>query len=306
MFKSIADKQPLFAQWRAYTFETEHILSPDGSTRHLIWQKVRAELLSPTDESNAATRLKTIEYLEVQCSAALRKMHDPRLALRDKLTSKDGARCVSNMAPAHSDLIGCHATNDSLAEGVFGTYDMVLRNCLGISMEAASGVAQAMRSMMLSLGDHVAHRKSSTQVREEAFVGWMYSLPAEEQEALVEVARVTVKEMRDGDRGDHANLDEYHKSRRKTNEEEALDALFTQYALALSFFERWVKRGINKASDIAVGLRGFGGIGEREQVYACICITVCLSSRLNHMPICTCSGQTELVERANRDARHWS
>lgn len=266
LFKTIAEKQPLFAEWRLYTFDKEHVMSPDGSTKHLLWKEVRKELLSPSDATNAATRAKTIEYLEVQCSAALRKMHDPKLALRDKLSSKDGDHSVGNLVLAHNDLIGCHATNDSLAEGVFGTFDMVLRRCPGISVEAASGVAQSMRSMMLSIGDHVAHRKASTQVQQESFVGWMYSLPEHEQEALVEIARLSVTEFRHVDRADHANLDEYHKSRRKSNEDEALDALFTQYALALSFFERWVKRGVEKASEINAALHGFGVAGEREQV----------------------------------------
>ncbi|KAL1525976.1 hypothetical protein AB1Y20_020802 [Prymnesium parvum] len=53
--------------------------------------------------------------------------------------------------------------------------------------------------------------------------------------------------------------------RRRANEEDALDALFTRYALALSFFERWVKRGVEMASDISTALRGYGGDGEREQ-----------------------------------------
>lgn len=53
-------------------------------------------------------------------------------------------------------------------------------------------------------------------------------------------------------------------ARRKTNEEEELDALFTQYAYALSFFERWCKRGVEKNAEITVALNGFG---EREQVW---------------------------------------
>lgn len=81
IFKSIADEQPLFAAWRRYTMEEEVIVAPDGVTRHLVWKQVLAELRSPVDATNAASRLKCIEYLEVQCVAALRKMHDPKLWL---------------------------------------------------------------------------------------------------------------------------------------------------------------------------------------------------------------------------------
>lgn len=139
LFRPIADKQPLFAEWRAFTFNEDYVCSPDGSTKHLLYRKVRAELLQPTDETNIRSRAKTIEYLELQCRAALKKMHDPKLALRDKLTSHDGKNSVGTATRQHQDTIGCHATNDVLAESVFGTYDMVLRRFGGISQEAASG-----------------------------------------------------------------------------------------------------------------------------------------------------------------------
>lgn len=213
IFQSLADEQPLFAEWRRYTMNEDSILSPDGSTKHLVWNLTLNELLAPMDATNAATRDKCIEYLEVQCVAALAKMHDPRLALRDKLSSQNGEHSFENSRQAHEDTIGCHATNDALAESVFGTYDMILRRCPGISMEAASGVAQAVRSMMLSLGDQVCHRKASCKKEQKHCVGWFYGLPEKEQEALVELARTTVKEMRDIDRNDHRTLDEYHKVR---------------------------------------------------------------------------------------------
>lgn len=51
-------------------------------------------------------------------------------------------------------------------------------------------------------------------------------------------------------------------ARRKQNEEDELDALFTQYALALSFFERWCKRG----ADLQTITSTLNGYGERTQV----------------------------------------
>lgn len=264
IFKPIADKQPLFALWRRQTFEEETILAADGRTKHLVWKLARDELLQPMDATNALTREKTVEYLEVQCVAALRKIHDPKLALMDKLTSHDGTCAVNASEEAHQDLIGVHATNDELAESVFGTYDMILRRCPGISMEAASAVAQSVRSKMLAFGDHVARRKEARRPKEEACVSGFYKLPPKEQEALVEFARRSVKEMRDLDRLDHRSLDEYHAARRKTNEQDELDALFTQYALALSFFERWCKRGVHSVSQITSTLNGFGDRNQQK------------------------------------------
>lgn len=43
-------------------------------------------------------------------------------------------------------------------------------------------------------------------------MGYVYSLPDKEQEALVEAARLSVKELRSIDRAEHEALDEYHKA----------------------------------------------------------------------------------------------
>lgn len=131
IFAPIAAKQPLFAQWRENTFTKEHVLSPDESEPHLKYKLVRDELLQPKDPTNIRSRDKTIEYLEVQCVAALRKMHDKKLALADKLTSQDGVNSIGNQAQGHADTQGCHASNDALAESVFGTFDMILRRFPG-------------------------------------------------------------------------------------------------------------------------------------------------------------------------------
>lgn len=88
LFQDIANEQPLFAEWRTYTFTKDFVCSPGKSVKHLVYKLALAEALQPVDATNAATQAKTTEYLEVQCAAALRKLHDPKLALRDKLTSQ--------------------------------------------------------------------------------------------------------------------------------------------------------------------------------------------------------------------------
>lgn len=212
--------------------------------------------------------------------AALRKMHDPKLALADKLTSQSGANCFGNQAQGHLNTMGCHASNDSLSESVFGTFDYILRRFGGISQEAASGVAQAVRSKILAFDDCVARRKASTKaaaaMQRPSHLGWFHELPPRELEALVELARLTVDEMRDVDRGEHKELDEYRKERRRINESDELDALFTRYALALSFFDRWKIRGVKTVGEITSKLRSLGEEGESTQVHAlkpeCLCL----------------------------------
>lgn len=94
IFHPIAAKQPLFAEWIRHTFTEDNVLSPDGSVKHLRFKLVREELITPRDATNVRTRLKTIEYLEVQCKAALLKMHDPKISIRDKLTSCNGNNSI--------------------------------------------------------------------------------------------------------------------------------------------------------------------------------------------------------------------
>jgi hypothetical protein len=172
----------------------------------------------------------------VQCVAGLRKLHDPKLALADKLTSQEGAKSFSKSARAHTDTIGLDATNDRLAESVFGVYDYVLRRCPGISMEAASAVAQAIRSKSFAPD------------------GTFTKLPRNEQIALVELARTSVREMRAVDRADHAEHDTYVEAKRKSNSQLELTCLVQQYAYALSFFDRWKKGGVASSEAMRTAL----------------------------------------------------
>ena len=218
IFGDIAKVQPLFAEWRHNFLETQHVMSPDGTEPHLLFKLARDELLDPKDATNQRSRLKTIEYLEVQCKAALAKMENENLALHRNLTP------ASELARA--DTIGLDATNDRLAESIFGLWDYVRRRNPGITLEAASALVQSMRSKYFEAG------------------GELDQLPAKEMIALIEMSRLTVNEMRVIDRADHAELDSYHTAKRRSNSQLELDALVKRYALALSFFDRWKKRGI--------------------------------------------------------------
>ena len=59
-----------------------------------------------------------------------------------------------------------------------------------------------------------------------------------------------MREQRQVDRADHAELDAYHAAKRITNLKVELDALVKQYALALSFFDRWKKCGVKSVTAI--------------------------------------------------------
>ena len=228
VFEEIAEEQPKFAAYLKHVYEEWTQLSADGKTSHLVYKLTQAELFNPKDQSNSSStvRAKTIEYLEVQCVAGLRKLRDPKLALANKLTSLDGSMSFTNSVQAHADTIGLDASNDRLAESFFGMYDYVLRRCPGISMEAASAVAMAMLAKSWEDG------------------GTFHALPSHEAHALVELARTSVCEQRAVDRADHAEHDAYVTKKRKSNSQLELNALVKQYALALSFFKKWQSRRV--------------------------------------------------------------
>lgn len=223
VFEPITRTQPLFAEWRRSMYEEQHVYSPDGSVSHLHFALLRDELFNPKDPTNQRSRIKTIEYLEVQAAAGLEKITDKKLALARNVAGPDGVEDVL----ARADTIGLDATNDRLAESLFGHWDHVLRRCgPTISLEAASALVQSMRMRSFDKG------------------GAFDVLPPKEADVLMELARETVDEMREIDRADHRELNEYHAAKRKSNSQLELDALVKQYALALSFFDRWQKRGV--------------------------------------------------------------
>lgn len=115
IFESIATEQPYFKEFMEYTRiyiqPGCNPVSQYGRTRHMHYKLARMELLEPEDPTNRLSHAKTIEYLQVQCSAALEKMEDAKLAIADKLTSQDGANAVAKMAAAHEGALNvCHPT----------------------------------------------------------------------------------------------------------------------------------------------------------------------------------------------------
>lgn len=253
IFKTVADSQPLFQAYREFTYEYDVVLSPDGSVRHLHYARALRELLDPEDDTNRRTRARTVEYLQVQAAAALEKMYDPKLAIADKLSSQGGANSVAQQQKAHKDTRGVNATNDQTAESVYGAWKLERRRNAGISVRRSSGLAQARISKSLAHNDSVQHRKSRVpdaaqkvkrKRRVSVMFGFFHSLPATEQIALVEMCRAERPAQRALDRMDESALDSHRRGLRKTNSQLELESLIKNFALALSFFDRYKQRGV--------------------------------------------------------------
>ena len=84
--------------------------------------------------------------------------------------------------------------------------------------------------------------------------GYFHALSPHEQHALIEVARLTVRELRAVDRADHAEHDDYVAAKRKSNSQLELDALVKEYAYAISLFKQWKRDGVADAAAMRTAL----------------------------------------------------
>ena len=262
IFEPVAAEQPAFREFLEWMYEKAKVLSPDGKTPHLLYKEAFAELLEPKDPTNADATDLTIDFLRVGCAGGLAKLHDARTVLPRYLTSQDGDLTLEKQAQAHEDTMGCELSNDKFAESVFGTFDRMLKRCEGISREAAAALTHAMRHKAYSSsGDDLVKRRKSESERRVPLPppppgsGYCRRLPMEEQLSLVEYTRLTIRDRKKEDRADTAEHAAYVKANIRTNSQEQLEALITEFGYGLSFFERWKKRGVRSVGDLSLKLR---------------------------------------------------
>lgn len=268
IFADVADAQPLFKEYLEFTYNHDVVLSPNGQTRHLHYKLSLAEILDPADETNMRTQSKTVEYIQVQAAAALEKMYDSKLAISDKLSSQDGVNSCGKQETAHAALRGCNSTNDATAESVFGAWKLERRRNPGISVRRSSGLAQARVSKSLAHADSVVHRKGRLDPAAKAarrrqtsgMFGFFHALPHTEKVALVEMCRAQRKAQRKLDREDWEELHTLRSHTRKTNSQLELEALIKNFAMALSFFDRYQQRGIRSVDAMAAHLHNLATV----------------------------------------------
>ena len=95
--------------------------------------------------------------------------------------------------------------------------------------------------------------------------GYCRKLPREEQLALVEYVRETVRGCRKEAKADTAEHAAFVKAKVRTSSQEQLDALIAEFAYGLSFFERWTKRGVRSVRDLNKKLREFDSESPADQ-----------------------------------------
>jgi len=249
IFGPIAERQPLFAAWRASNAQ-ETVSAADGTTKHCRW-KVLAEAQRPQNAANQRATEMTVELAEVMAKAALLKLHDPKLALADKLSSQDGCNSLGKNAEAHEATKGAHVSNCTV-ESNFGCYDYVLRCFRSISVDAAAAVAQQMRMHHFDTASAV--QRSGRGSPEERELGFFHALPEAMKQSLVEWARQAREESRKVERADKVEQAEYHRVRREQNLEEQLDKLVNVYTTAVKRFHAYERSGVRDKQAVAARL----------------------------------------------------
>jgi hypothetical protein len=244
VFAELADSQPAFREWRTDLLK-DTIQSPDGSEPHKWYARVLAEAREPSDASVKQTTDMTVQLAAAMATRGLEKMRDPKVAISNLLSSQDGKYSVLHSADMHAATVGAHTTNDRV-ESNFGCYDAVIRIFRTISVEAAAGIAQAMRMHYLE-SPKVPHRRNISHSRKQlqapsevpSSVGFFDRMPEAVQEAFVEAARKLALMARQWERDDRREQFEYRERRRAYNLQLRMEALAERGALAVERFNAY-------------------------------------------------------------------
>jgi hypothetical protein len=100
-FASTAAALPAFAEWRREQLQLK--ASAEDGTEYFLHQEVLREARTPKLKGNIQAHDLTLELAKEQAEKALAKMHDPRVALADKLESQARA-ALPVCSPAESRL----------------------------------------------------------------------------------------------------------------------------------------------------------------------------------------------------------
>jgi hypothetical protein len=247
-FPTIEAEQPAFAAYRKHEANAK-AKSPNGQELYTWLPQLRAALANPTDASNQMTTLRTLELLETFCARALLDVRDPSKRTFRYLSSQDGPLAWDTEATkvAHAETKGCHATNDILAESVFGAFDQCLKEggpTMGVA--AASGVVTVRRNGdFIRRGENTLKRKRPPSLATAPALsaaaspkgGAFHDLTLNQKISLTEYARSGYDESLKLDALVRAEHDVYWEKKRKLTREAGLKKLESRYLETLEYWE---------------------------------------------------------------------
>ena len=260
MFAAVAEELPAFRDWRA-----ELLARPlKGCGDHTFADVLREARVPTPGSGNQQATPKVLELAKLQAEAALKKMHDPKLALADKLESQDGVNAWSKNEDAHRRTIDAHVTNDAV-ENKFAIADYIMRFYRNMSVFNVSGVVQqrAAHDYDRPLDVVSDRRKRKAEPAEAPPVGFFWRLRADLRSSLVTMARRRLPDALKEGRAEVLSHDQEKLLRREEAVQRQLNAAVERYAAALELFDQWRAQGVKTAAELE---RALGGKSEPEQL----------------------------------------
>lgn len=259
IFAQVIATQPVFKEWMDRA-AIETITAPDGRTKHPWHQIVLAEARAPTNESVKQTEDMTIQLAQAMAVCGLKKMRDPKVAIADWLSSQDGKFSLARSAAAHEATKGAHVTNDRV-ESNFGSFDNVIRVFRTISVDAASGIAQAMRMhyfdpTIVKHKKNISHSKKTSKepVSSRSSVGYFGNMPEPLQKSCIDMARAYCRTARTWERQDRVEQLAYRELMRAQNLELQIEALVEKGAIAVERFNAYASRAAKTLLEVSMAL----------------------------------------------------
>ena len=261
IFAPVAAEVPEFKDWQQKLLDTV-VKAEDGTEHYLVREVLRkARTPPPGSGEHQATEL-ALKLAAAQAARALEKMHDPKLAIADKLASQGGANAFGANADGHARTQGVHGTNDS-SENKFSIADYVMRTYRGISTLHASGIVQQRTAhdfdRPLNIVSDRRKRKASAEAQEEAAPkpGFFWSaLTTPLRHSLVEMARRELLAAVKVGRQEKQSHDEEKLARREEALTRQLNLAVERYAAALELYDQWKTQGVKDRASLEAALEG--------------------------------------------------
>lgn len=266
IFAPVAAELPEFAAWRKEQLERK-VLAEDGSEHDLL-REVLSEARAPTEGSgNAQATPMVLKLAKAMAEAALKKMHDPKLALADKLESQHGAKAFRANLDAHSRVLDSHATNDAV-ENKFATADYIMRTFRNLSVFNASGAVQqrAAHDFDRPLNVVSDRRKRKTEPEQQQQLGFFWRLSKELRSSLLSMARRQRSAAAKVAAAEKLSHDEEKLLRREEAVQRQLNAVVDKYAEALELYDAWKAQGVKDQRDLEAALEGKSVTAQLEEL----------------------------------------
>ena len=273
----VATKLPDAAEWRMAGSKPGAMLAFMSDAYNCSWsdeklEKIGAAMqayrgagrtngLDPGSGEEQAKPL-MLEIIKAQAERALEKMHDPRLALADKLASQNGINAYAINKDAHERTKKVHGTNDAV-ENKFAIADYVMRTYRKISVFNTGGIIIQRGAhdfdRPLNVKSDRRKRKATPEAQaasapQPGFFWRVLTKPL--RHALVDMVRHELCPALRVARDELQQHDDEKLQRREEAIIRKLNSVVDKYAAALELYDQWRSQGVKSKPELEKALKG--------------------------------------------------